>query len=98
MDTPSSALNVFKKHSEASGFATLEGRTVLEGFLHLSTYHLAKVPCALIPHTEAGFSEKLLLGCPRLPTRKRSMALPFKDIPPNELMVMEVHAILRPLP
>jgi SAM-dependent methyltransferase len=32
-----------------------------------------------------------------LPTRQRSMALPFKNMPPDELMVMGAHAIARPL-
>lgn len=33
-----------------------------------------------------------------LPTLQRSMALPFKNMPPDELMVMGIHTILRPLP
>ena len=33
-----------------------------------------------------------------LPTRQRSMVLPFKNMPPDELMVMGAHAIARPLP
>jgi SAM-dependent methyltransferase len=32
-----------------------------------------------------------------LPTPQRSMALPFKNMTPDELIVMEVHAITRPL-
>ena len=32
-----------------------------------------------------------------LPTPQRSMALPFKNMPPDELLVMGVHAITRPL-
>lgn len=32
-----------------------------------------------------------------LPTPQRSMAMPFKNMPPDELIVMGVHAITRPL-
>jgi len=32
-----------------------------------------------------------------LPTRQSSMALPFRNMPPHELMVMSVHVVLRPL-
>jgi SAM-dependent methyltransferase len=50
---------------------------------------------------EAGFCVELKLRelWPHgLPTRQRSMALPFKNMSPDELMVMGVHAIFRPLP
>jgi SAM-dependent methyltransferase len=50
---------------------------------------------------EAGFCIELKgreLWPNGLPTRQRSMALPFKEMPPDELIVMGVHAILRPLP
>jgi SAM-dependent methyltransferase len=50
---------------------------------------------------EAGFCVELKrreLWPNGLPTRQGSMALPFKNMPPDELMVMGVHAILRPLP
>lgn len=33
----------------------------------------------------------------QLPTRQSSMALPFKEMPPRELMVKGVHVVLRPL-
>jgi SAM-dependent methyltransferase len=49
---------------------------------------------------ETGFSVQLRsfdLWPNGLPTRQRSMALPFRDMRPNDLMVMGAHAIVRPL-
>jgi SAM-dependent methyltransferase len=49
---------------------------------------------------EAGFCVELRsfdIWPKGLPTRQRSMALPYKNMPPEELMVMGAHAIARPL-